>query len=408
MQRFRYRGRNAQGELVSGHQMALSPDSLASQLLNSGIVPIEVVEEAEATAQGGLLGGLFARIGAEDMLLFTRQMHAMLKAGIPLMRALAGLQRTSANPRLAAVIQSLRNRLDEGRQLSQAMRQHPAVFSSFFVNLVQVGELTGRLDEIFLRLFHYLEFEHATRRQIGSAMRYPTFVLVAVVAAIITINVFVIPAFARVYQSFNVELPLLTRVLIAISEFTVAHGALLATAAVAGVLALGYYLRTEQGRYRWHRLKLRLPIVGPIQQKASLARFARGLSITLLSGVPVLQGMAAVAQVVDNDYIARRIEQMRLGIERAESMTQTATAAGVFTPAVLQMIAVGEETGELDALMAEVAALYEREVDYAVATLGARIEPLMIVVLAGVVLVLALGVFLPIWDLGRVAMHGGT
>ncbi|GAB3248844.1 type II secretion system F family protein [Chitinimonas naiadis] len=407
MRSFSYRGRNKRGEMVTGKQSASSQDSLASQLLNSGVVPISIQEDnlAEGTAA---LRNLFKleRVSNEDMLLFTRQMHSMLKAGIPIMRALAGLQQSSANPKMATVIQELRDQLDTGRELSQAMRMRGEVFSPFFISLVQVGELTGRLDEIFLRLFHYLEFESTTRRQIGAALRYPSFVLIGVMIAIATINVFVIPAFAKVYKGFNAQLPFLTNLLIAISDFTLAHGPAILAALVAFVAGVYFYLRSEDGRYRWHKLKLRLPIVGDIIHKATLARFARGLSMTLQSGVPVLQGMAVVTRIVDNDYIAQRIEQMRQGIERAESVLQTAATTGVFTPAVLQMIAVGEETGELDELMGEIADMYEREVDYGVATLGAKIEPLMILVLSGVVLVLALGVFLPIWDLGRVAMQG--
>ncbi|KAF0812883.1 Type II secretion system protein F [Andreprevotia sp. IGB-42] len=405
---YKYRGRNLRGELVTGKQQARSETSLATQLINNGIVPV-MIEEDRSEQNGNTLRALLRleRISTEDMLLFTRQMHAMLKAGIPIMRSLAALQQSSANPALAKVIQALRNGLDEGRELSQAMRQRPDVFSVFFVSLIQVGELTGRLDEIFLRLFRYLEFEHSTRRQISSALRYPSFVLVGVMIAIATINVFVIPAFAKVYKGFNAELPLLTKVLIGISDFTVEYGAAIGIAFVALVLGIGYYLKTQGGRYRWHKLKLRLPVVGEIVHKATMSRFARGLAITMKSGVPVLQGVGVVSRVVDNDYIALRIDQMRLGIERAESVTQAATTAGVFTPAVLQMIAIGEETGELDELLAEIADMYEREVDYGVATLGARIEPLMIMMLAGVVLVLALGVFLPIWDLGKVAMHGG-
>lgn len=405
MQNFRYRGRNKRGELVQGHQMAVSPDALANHLLNSGIIPITIEEHREEDAHLSLRRLLGQeRVGDEDLLLFTRQMHSMLKAGIPIMRALAGLQQSCGNSALVGVIGALREQLDGGRELSQAMRLRPDVFSPLFVALVQVGELTGRLDEVFLRLFHYQEFERGTRRQIGAALRYPTFVMVGVLIAIGTVNVFVIPSFARVYQGFHAELPTLTRLLIGISDFSVRNGPMLLAVLVAIIVGLAYYLRTKTGRYRWHRLKLRLPVVGEVILKATLARFARGLAITLQSGVPVLQGMSVVTRIVDNDYIGQQIEQMRLGIERAESVLQTAATAGVFTPAVLQMIAVGEETGELDELMGEIADMYEREVDYSVETLGARIEPLLILVLSGIVLVLALGVFLPIWDLGRVAM----
>jgi MSHA biogenesis protein MshG len=406
MRSYRYRGRNQRGELTHGKMVAVNQDAIATQLASLGIVPI-LIEEDNSLRSGRSLRQLLGmeRISREDMLLFTRQMHSMIKAGIPIMRALAGLQQSCGSPAMVAVYQDLRDGLDAGRELSQGMRGRPDVFSALFVSLVQVGELTGRLDEVFLRLFRYLEFEQGTKRQISAALRYPSFVLTGVIVAIGTVNAFVIPAFARVYAGFHAQLPLFTRILIAISEFTVQHGlAIVILLLCTGAIGASY-LRTNKGRFRWHKLRLSLPVVGEIVQKATLARFARGFSITLQSGVPVLQGLSVVRHIVENDYIAHRIDQMRSGIERAESVLQTAVTAGVFTPAVLQMIAVGEETGELDVLMAEVADMYEREVEYSVETLGARIEPLLISALAGIVLILALGVFLPIWDLGRVAIQ---
>jgi MSHA biogenesis protein MshG len=271
--------------------------------------------------------------------------------------------------------------------------------------MVRVGEMTGRLDEIFLRLFDYLEFERDMHQRIRSALRYPMFVVVVMVLAMAVINLFVIPAFAKVYASFHAELPLMTKVLIASSNFTVQFWPFIAASVAAAAVAFRTWIATPYGRYQWDMLKLRLPIAGRIMLKGGLGRFARSFAMSSKSGVPIVQGLNVVAQTVDNAYIASRIEQMRDGVERGESILRTATTTGVFTPVVLQMVAVGEETGELDSLMDEIAQMYEREIDYELKTLAAQIEPILIISLGVLVLILALGVFLPVWDLGKAALQ---
>jgi MSHA biogenesis protein MshG len=226
-------------------------------------------------------------------------------------------------------------------------------------------------------------------------------------AAIVILNIFVIPVFAKVFAGFNAELPLITRGLLGFSAWTQAWWPALLFGAGGAFWAFKRYVETPKGRYKWDGIKLRLPIVGEIVLKATLARFARSFALSSQSGVPVLQAMSVVAQTVDNAYIGVRIEQMRDGIERGESIARTAAATGVFTPVVLQMIAVGEETGELDNLLFEIAGMYERETDYAIKGLSAAIEPILLAVIAALVLLLALGVFLPLWNLGGAAMGKG-
>ena len=235
-------------------------------------------------------------------------------------------------------------------------------------------------------------------------MRYPIFVLCAMAGAVVIVNLFVIPAFAKVYAGFKAELPFLTKLLINFSNLMVETWYLQLGALIAAGLGFRAWIATRNGKYKWDRLKLRIPIAGKIILKATLARFARSFSLALQSGVPVVQALSTVALVVDNDYIGQRVEQMRDGVERGESVLRTAVTSGVFTTVVLQMIAVGDETGELDSLMREVADLYERDVQYEVKTLSQQIEPVLIVGLGGLVLILALGVFLPIWDLGKAAI----
>ncbi|NMM28415.1 MAG: type II secretion system F family protein [Glaciimonas sp.] len=404
---FAYKARNSRGELVKGVLEGVDSSAVASQLFNTGITPIDIT--ATSQPQMGDEVGWWARLTEEkvrsiDVQLFSRQLYTLLKAGVPIMRGLAGLQESAINKSFGRVLKDIRESLDAGRELSAAMRRHPHVFSNFYLNMVRVGEMTGRLEEVFLRLFAHLEFEREMGERVRTAMRYPSFVMIAMLAAIGVINIFVIPAFAKVYAGFNAQLPLMTRILMASSEFTVHYWPLMLAAIGAVVFAFKTIISTTKGLYQWDKIKLRFPIVGKIILKGTLARFARSFALSSKSGVPIVQGLNVVAQTVDNTYIASRIEQMRDGVERGESILRTALVANVFTPVVLQMIAVGEETGELDDLMDEIAEMYEREVDYELKTLSSQIEPILIVALGILVLILALGIFLPIWDLGKVAL----
>jgi MSHA biogenesis protein MshG len=334
-------------------------------------------------------------------------MHTLQRAGVPILRALAGLQASTPKPALVAMLADLRNSLDQGRELATAMTRHPTVFNPFYVAMIRVGEMTGRLTEAFQRLAEHVEFELDVRARIKQAMRYPAMVLIAISIAMVIINLFVIPTFATVFAGFNAELPPMTRVLLAVSTFTVRWWPLLLAAVIGAAWAWRAWLATPKGRYKWDRLKLRLPIAGPIVLKATLARFARSFAMASRSGVPITRAMTVVSQTVDNAFIGRRVEQMRDGVERGESLSRCAATAGVFTPVVLQMIAVGEETGELDTLLVEIAQMYERETDYSIKGLSASIEPVLLVVIGAMVLVLALGVFLPLWNLGAAAKGGG-
>jgi MSHA biogenesis protein MshG len=413
---FTYKGRDRSGDLVKGTLEGDDSGSIAEQLMNSGITPLEIaVSRAKAASatekvSGSALDRLRHRltdqpVTALDLMLFSRQMYTLLKAGVPILRALSGLQESTQKPAFAAVIKDLRESLDSGRELSSAMRRHPEVFFPYYLSMVQVGEMTGMLDDTFMRLYEHMEFEREINERIKTALRYPSFVIMAMGIAIVIINLFVIPAFAKVFAGFKSELPLMTKMLIGFSNFMVNYWMLLLALGVGAVVVFRAWINTPAGRYTWDRYKLRLPIAGKIIFKSTLARFARSLALSFKSGMPVLQGMDAVALVVDNAYMRSRVEEMRAGIERGESILRTAMAAGVFNPVVLQMIAVGEETGDLDGLMFEVADMYQREIEYEVKTLSSQIEPILIVFLGILVLILALGVFMPMWDLGKAAMH---
>lgn len=406
MPQFQYRGRNQRGEVVTGRLEAASADAVATQLMNTGVTPVDIGRAAEAAQDvGAAFSEWFAsgRIRLIDVAVFSRQLHTLLKAGVPILQALSGLRDSTANPTLAHIIADLLEALDSGLELSAALKRHPKVFSNLFVSMVQVGEATGTLDQVLLQLSLYLEREKDTRERVKAATRYPTFVLVAMLSALAFISFYVIPAFAKLYSGFRIELPWATRVLIAVSDAALAYWPFALGAVLVLALAGHMYLRTANGRYRWHKLKLGLPVVGPIIYKATLERFTRALAVMIRTGVPLVQGMTIVSRAVDNDCIGERVLQMRDGVERGETIARSAAATGMFPPLVIQMINVGEESGALDELMANVSAYYEREVDYDIRNLSSALQPILILVLGAMVLVLALGVFLPMWDLVQLA-----
>ena len=409
MPTFAYKGRNPRGEVVQGRLEGADSGAVADQLFNTGITPVDI----RATGAGGetrledLLARLGERVATLDLMLLSRQLHTLLRSGVPILRALSGLQESATNPALARVLLDLRVSLDSGRELSAAMRRNPQVFSPFYVAMVRIGELTGKMEDVFLRLSQHLDFELEMRSRVKAALRYPAFVVGAMIVAVLIVNLFVIPVFAKMYEGFGAQLPLLTRVLIAFSNFTVAYWPLGAVAVIAAWGGFRLWVATPRGRYLFDRAKLRIPIAGKIITKATLARFARSFALSVRSGVPLVQALSVVARVVENEYIGSRIEQMRDGVERGESILRTAVTAGVFSPVVLQMVAVGEETGTIDELMLEIAAMYERDVEYDLKNLASQIEPILIVCLAILVLLLALGVLMPIWGLGKAMIGKG-
>ncbi len=405
MPSFAYTARNAGGEKVSGVADALTAAALADQLAGLGIVALDIQPAATHGPGSDWLRRLRTRPpGHLEVMLFSRQIHTLLRSGVPIMRALGGLQESAQSPDMKRVIRDVRESLDTGRELSAALARQPDAFSPFYLAMVRVGELTGRLEEVFLRLFQHMEFEREVREKVKSALRYPSFVLAVMALAITVVNLWVIPAFAKVYRGMDAQLPALTEALIGFSDFMVAHWPLLLLAGVGTAALTRWWVSTPEGRVAWHRLKLRLPVAGKIVRKATLARFARSFALAARSGVPIVQALTVVAQTVDNDYIAGKVAAMREGVERGESVLRSAVASGVFTPVVLQMVAVGEESGALDDMMDEIGQMYQREVEYELKGLSAQIEPILILCLGVLVLILALGIFLPIWDLGSVAL----
>ena len=406
MPRFAYTGRAASGD-VNGELDGSDASAVATLLMSRGVTPLQIDatdSDSDAKSTADALAMFQPKVQPADLMMFSRQLHTLLRAGVPILRALAGLQESAVNQRFKQVLANVRHSLESGIELSICFAQQSGVFDNFYVSMVRVGEMTGRLDDVFMRLFKHIEFEQFMRQQVKSALRYPSFVILAMMVAIGVINTMVVPAFANVFKSFGAELPLATRILVATSNFTMNYGWLLAGGSVAGFFLLRRWIALPAGRLAWDRLVLQLPLAGRIVQKATLARFARSFSLALKSGVPIEQALSVVSQTVDNAWISRKIDAMREAVERGDTILRAAIASGVFTPVVLQMIAVGEETGAVDELMDEIAELYNNDVQYELKTLSQQIEPILIVFLGVLVLVLALGVFLPLWDLGRVTL----
>lgn len=407
MPNFAWTGRDSSGKTVSGVMTSTSPGAVAMTLNGNGTTPLSIRPTTEAATDIKKDNGFTIfkqKVQHTDLLLFSRQMHTLLRAGVPIVRALAGLQESAVNPALKEIISKVKTSLESGKEFSRALAEHPKVFSKFYLSMIAVGESTGMLDEVFLRLAEHMEFERFMREQVKTALRYPSFVVIAMAVAITIVNIFVIPAFSKVFEGFNAELPAITRGLLAFSNFMVTYWPLMLLSIVCVIIAFKWWTSTPKGRRDWEAITLKIPIAGKIVAKAAMARFARGFALGTRSGVPLMQALANSAQTVDNTYIAAKIEGMRSRVERGDSVLNAATAVNFFTPVVLQMIAVGEESGSLDSMMEEIGQMYQREVQYELNTLGQQIEPILIVSLGVLVLLLALGIFLPMWDMGKAAM----
>ena len=405
MANFNYSGRDAQGNAVKGVVEATSLDAATDLVMQKGILPTAISEKKGGESID--LSAIFAsKIRLTDLIVFTRQIYSLTKAGIPILRAINGLAESTHSKLLSDSLHDVLSRMRNGYSLSAAMAEHPRVFSQLYISLIQVGENTGQLDRVFLQLSEYTEQEVETQKRVKSAMRYPSFVLIALAVAMVILNIYVIPTFAGMFAKFNAELPWTTQVLLGTSAFFVHYWHIMLVALIIVVVSVKIWVNKPKGAYLWDKWKLKIPVVGSVIERSLLARFSRSFAMMLSAGVPLNNALYLIAHAVDNNYLQEKILAMRTGIESGEPLLNTATNAGLFTPLVLQMIAVGEETGQVDELLNEAADFYEREVDYELKNMTAKIEPILICFVAGMVLILALGIFTPMWDMMG-AMKGG-
>ena len=402
MELYQYKGRNKRGDIMRGTVEAANPEGVVSWMVSSGISPISVHLKSDPLRnQPYWLRALQGqkKLNKTDLLMLTRQFGTLLKAGIPLLQAVSGLQNGSHQPEMTKLLSSLHTSLDKGLELSDAMARHPKFFDDYYVNMIRVGESAGKLDEVFARLYIQLDFDRRMRQQIKSVLRYPAFVFSAIIVATMIVMVYVIPAFSGIYGSMRVELPGVTQVLIAISNVVAKNWSAILVFIALVVLAVRYYLSTTEGRYKWDRFKLRLPIVGSVLTKATTARFCRSFGMAMNSGVPIVTALALVSRVVDNAYYQERIMGMREAISQGDSLLTGFLVSGLFSPIELQMISVGEETGDIETMVQQLASLYQDEVEYEASQLAETLEPVLLVFMAGLVVVLLLGIFLPMWNM---------
>lgn len=402
---FAYTARDRQRNPVRGEVEGRGRDEVADYLLDQGLTPITIFERKAGSERfAALRRRLSGGPQLVDLIFFCRQMYSICKGGLALNRGVRTLAQSVRNPVLRGALIDIRRQIEEGRALSEAMSAHRKLFPALMINLVRVGENTGRLDQAFSELQRNLELEHETRRRMKGAMRYPILVIVAIAIALAVVSLFVIPVFAGVFANFGAELPWMTRALMATSEFALAWWPYVIVLGVAAVAAVRSWLATDDGAEMWGRWSLRIPVFGPVFLKATLARFSRTLAMCMRSGIVLDQAVQAVAAASNNRHFALRLAAMRERIAQGESLTSAARNTALFTPLVMQMIATGEETGRLDEMLDEAGAFYEREVDYDVGMLGEYVEPVLLVIVSALVLMLALGIFLPMWDLASVAL----
>lgn len=397
---FQYRARNARGQLNQGRLEAESAAAAADSLLSAGLIPVEI-KEARGSAKASINWQQFLHGGVklEVLLILCRQFSSLTRAGIPILRIVEGLRDTTDNKLLTDALNQVAEALNQGQTLANALAAHPHIFNSLFVSLVEVGESTGQLEQAFLQLSHYFQLELDTRRRVKAATRYPLFVSIAMVAAMVVINIYVIPSFTGIFASMGSDLPLATRFLIATSDFFTHYIGHLVFAMLATGVLLWRYVHTVNGRLRWHYCLLRIPIIGPLITRILLARFCRSFSMMLSAGVPIVRVLTLAGTATGNAYLTRAILAMGDKLAAGNSLSVVAEQSGVFTPLILQMFKVGEETGRVDQMVMEAGKFYEEEVDYDITNLTSKIEPILIVVISAMVLVLALGIFSPMWDM---------
>jgi type IV pilus assembly protein PilC len=398
MAKFRYRARDSYGKVVEGVLEAVNVEDLETSLKKRGLIPIKV-EKSEEGGLAGILYRFFGKRGVsiKDLLFFTRQFTTMLKAGLPLTRILDILSYQSPTKKLREVAKELKRNVESGIPLSTSMTNYPTIFSNLYISMVRAGEVGGTLDRSLERITEFLENDYRLRQKIKSAMSYPLFVLIfAFTIGFFMLLVFV-PRFAGFFSDLNVPLPALTAFTLNLSRTLTKYWWLVFIILIVGYSLYSIYKSTPYGKERVDRGKLRMPILGKVNHLTIMARFAGTLSSLLSAGVPLLQALDTVAATVDNVIIEREITKIEDRVRRGETLSKPMEDSGLFTPMVVQMTAVGEETGELEGMLKKVSEFYEEEVDRAVGQLTSMIEPLLIIFVGGIIGFIVISLYLPIF-----------
>jgi type IV pilus assembly protein PilC len=399
---FAYEGRTTSGKVLRGNMEAPSREAVINRLRAQRIQPItnKIRERGKGLDREISIPGFRKSVKTKDVVIFTRQLTTMIDAGMPLVQILDILASQSDNKTFGAQIREVKEAVEAGSTLSDALRKFPKSFDELYVNMVQAGEVGGILDTILGRLSIYMEKMMSLKRKIKSAMIYPTTIIAVAVVVTLILLVFVIPVFAELFASFDRALPLPTQIVINISNFVISTLHWIAAIAVIIVVAIRQTYKTERGQLAIDRMLLKFPVIGDLIRKASIARFSRTLGTLVSSGVPILDSLTITARTAGNKVVERAGFMIRESISQGRTMIEPLTQSGVFPPMVCQMIGAGEMTGAIDQMLQKIADFYEEEVDVAVSNLTALMEPLVIVVLGTIIGGLVVSMYLPIFQLG--------
>ncbi len=403
-----YQGRDASGALLTDKRYAQSMESLGTQLMNEGILPVKILLESSTESIWSKVKkiSLEKKLSLDDIGFFSRQMYTLCKTGVPLAGALRQLAAHTRVKLMSDALYGMVSYLEAGQDLAASMSYYPKVFSPIMISMVRVGQNSGNLAEAFLQINRYIELESIAVKNVKTAMRYPIFVLISLFIAIIVINMFVIPSFASVFLQAKVELPWATRFLMGASSFMRHNWLLLSVFIFFSACGFIYYIQTDKGKYQWHKFLLKIPIVGSLLKQIVVLRFAQTFAIVIKAGIPLITGLDLIAGAVNNVFARSKILAMREAIAHGNSLTQAVSVTGLFSPLELQMFRVSEETGDLSDMLLQMVTYYQREIDYNLKRLTDVIEPLLILMLSVVILILAFAVYLPIWNMVKLAKIG--
>jgi type II secretory pathway component PulF len=408
---FEYKARDRMGQMVSGTMTANNADAVGQELSKMGHFPVKIKEEggsveARAKKEGKSGGGVLAyfnKVTTEDLVLFTRQMSTLFNAGIPLLAILSALSDQVSNARFKDVLLQMRRDIEDGLSLSEAMQKHEDVFPELFVSMIEAGEAGGVMDDILARLADLIEKQAENEKKIKAAMRYPKMVVGAMAVAIGILMWKVVPIFVSMFEKAKIDLPWATKLLIAANNAAHQYWHFLLGGLVVIYIMFTKYTQTEKGKYQWHYICLKIPIMGNVLLKSNMSKFSRILGTLQAGGVPILDILSVSARVVDNMVLSKIIANLRNSVQEGLGLAAPLSQSGFVPPLVIQMIAAGEESGALDDMMMKVADYYDEEVDQAVKNLSSMIEPILLVFMGGLVLFLALAIFMPMWDMSKMA-----
>lgn len=399
MASFEYKALTASGKVIEEVMDSPNKEGVTREIFKKGYRPISIKVVKDSSSSGSKGSELFKKkIKTDELVLFTKELVTLLRAGVPMLTALEALSSQSGEE-LGKVLNRIYVGVMSGKSFSQALGDHPKVFSKLFVNSVYAGEMSGNLDDVLSRLVTVIQHDAETKKKVKSAMQYPIFVVSAMIIAFYILMTQVVPQFGEIFEGMNMELPFFTRLLFGLSTFAEAYGLYLIALFVALIIGLKLYILTDKGRLWWDTFLMKIPIIGDLIKKSSMARFTKMFETLNKSGLPIIQTLNTVSQAVGNAAIEQTIKRVALGVERGQGISGSMKREKIFPPMVTRMISIGEQSGSLDEMLASVAEHFDMEVDYAVKGLTSMIEPVLTVVIGGAVVVLAFGIFMPMWGM---------